>query len=80
MKRIIILLMLFISVNAIGQITSASYTSKGATVPFLNSSSYKLDGVTLDSANTVKRGFFTKYQYNGKVIFQIAALIQIKKR
>lgn len=63
MKRLILLLMLLIGVNAIGQITNASYTNKGATVPVINSSSYKLDGVTLDSANTVKRGFFTKYQY-----------------
>lgn len=63
MKKIILLLTLLISVNAIGQITSASYTNKGATVPFINSSSYKLNGTTLDSANTVKRGFFTSFQY-----------------
>jgi len=30
----------------------------------INSPIYNLNGVSLDSANTVKRGFFTKYQYN----------------
>lgn len=64
MKRLITLILIFCSINSIGQITNASYTNKGATVPFINSSSYKLDGITLDSANTVKRGFFTKFQYN----------------
>jgi hypothetical protein len=64
MRKLLILIMFLISVNAIGQITAASYTNKGTTVPFINATSYKLDGVTLDSANTVKRGFFTKYQYS----------------
>jgi hypothetical protein len=30
----------------------------------MDSPIYKLSGVSLDSANTVKRGFFTKYQYS----------------
>lgn len=64
MKRLLTILILLISLNSLGQITSAKYLSTGATVPFINSSSYKLNGVTLDSANTVKRGFFTPFQYN----------------
>lgn len=31
---------------------------------YINSPIYKLSGVSVDSANTVKRGFFTPYQYS----------------
>lgn len=46
MKKTLIIIMLFVSIKAVGQITAASYTNKGATVPFINASSYKLNGVT----------------------------------
>jgi len=44
MKKLLTILMLFISIGTIGQITSAKYLNTGATVPFINASSYKLNG------------------------------------
>jgi len=65
MKRLITLILILCSLSSIGQITSASYTNKGATVPFINSSSYKLNGVVqyfiTTGAGTCKIGFQSGY-------------------
>jgi len=60
MKKILIIL-LFIPLFSFGQGYSGYYFKASQ---YLNSPVYKLSGVDLDSANTLKKGFFTKYQYN----------------
>lgn len=64
MKKLIFLLITFCCFDSIGQ-TLTNYKGKSWTATdFINSPVYKLSGVDLDSANTVKKGFFTKFQYS----------------
>lgn len=46
MRKLLILLFILFSLNSIGQITTASYTNKGARVPYIDASTYKVNGVT----------------------------------
>lgn len=59
LNLIIFLLLIAFGVKA-QNYPGTSFTAKS----FMNSPVYKLSGVSLDSANTVKRGFFTPTQYN----------------
>lgn len=46
MRKLLILLFILFSLSSIGQITTASYTNKGARVPVIDASDYKLNGVS----------------------------------
>ena len=69
MKKLITIILILCSLTSIGQITSASYTNKGATVPFINSSVYKLNGVTKEFSQwSVIEGALT---YAGNVLVDV---------
>lgn len=46
MRKILTFLFILFSLSSIGQITTASYTNKGARVPYIDASTYKVNGVT----------------------------------
>ena len=59
MKKYLIIL-LFLPLFSFGQGYTGSYFKARV---YFDSPVYKLNGVDLDSANTIKKGFFTKFQY-----------------